>query len=237
MKDIIQLTGSSRDTARRDILKLADHHMVERNYGGISLPHSLNKLDEFLDRMNDFNQEKQQLAQLASHLINESDFIYLDVSTTINFLPPYLKNIPDLFAVTNALDIADNLLRFTTCKTRILGGTLDRETRCVIGTKALYELDDYKFDIAFLSVAGLDKNGVYYAYEEDNEFKKKIRQQAKKVVLLIDEEKVNVTHNFKVYDFEDIDTIISNKPFPSELHQLLAHKNVDLIYVEEDKYD
>ena len=42
-KDIVQLTGASRDTARRDTIKLADNNLVIRTYGGISLANSFNK--------------------------------------------------------------------------------------------------------------------------------------------------------------------------------------------------
>ncbi|EHB5058628.1 DeoR/GlpR transcriptional regulator, partial [Enterococcus faecalis] len=36
LKEIINLTGSSRDTARRDIIKLAQNNAIDRTYGGIS---------------------------------------------------------------------------------------------------------------------------------------------------------------------------------------------------------
>ncbi|WP_033614679.1 DeoR family transcriptional regulator, partial [Lactiplantibacillus fabifermentans] len=38
LKEIMTLTGASRDTTRRDIVKLSQTDAVVRNYGGISLP-------------------------------------------------------------------------------------------------------------------------------------------------------------------------------------------------------
>lgn len=38
LKDIMTITGASRDTARRDIVKLIEKNAVDRTYGGISLP-------------------------------------------------------------------------------------------------------------------------------------------------------------------------------------------------------
>lgn len=63
LKDIMQLTGTSRDTARRDIVKLATNNLVERTYGGISQPNTFNKLDQYLDRDNDLIQTKRALAK------------------------------------------------------------------------------------------------------------------------------------------------------------------------------
>ncbi|MGE9790614.1 DeoR family transcriptional regulator [Enterococcus faecalis] len=40
----MQLTGASRDTARRDTIKLTDNNLVIRTYGGISLANSFNKI-------------------------------------------------------------------------------------------------------------------------------------------------------------------------------------------------
>lgn len=44
LQDIMQLTGASRDTARRDTIKLTDNNLVIRTYGGISLANSFNKI-------------------------------------------------------------------------------------------------------------------------------------------------------------------------------------------------
>nr|WP_275693000.1 DeoR family transcriptional regulator [Enterococcus hirae] len=50
LQDIMQLTGVSRDTARRDTIKLTDSNLVIRTYGGISLANSFNKIDGCLGR-------------------------------------------------------------------------------------------------------------------------------------------------------------------------------------------
>jgi hypothetical protein len=47
-----------------------------------------------------------------------------------------------------------------------------------------------------------------YAYDEDIDFKKKIRKQSKLVVLLIDNTKIGLSHNYKGLDFEDIDFLV-----------------------------
>jgi Transcriptional regulators of sugar metabolism len=84
------LTGSSRDTARRDIIQLTDNNLAERNYGGISLPNSFKRLDSYLDRSDDFVKAKRQLAKRAAQFTDEALQIYLDVSTTVEFIPSLL---------------------------------------------------------------------------------------------------------------------------------------------------
>lgn len=230
LKEIIELTQSSRDTARRDVVKLTESNLVERNYGGISLPNTFKKLDNYLQRSDDFVNAKKALAKSAATFANQATQIYLDVSTTVEFMPRYLTN-PNLFAVTNSLDIADQLMRNAACKSRILGGNLDAEKRCVTGTKPCLDLENYTFDYAFLSSVGIDENGIYYAYDDDIDYKAKIRQQAKKLVLLLDSSKVNVKHNFRVLDLNQIDYIITNDKLPQNLENRLLKSKTQMIYI------
>lgn len=230
LKEIIELTGASRDTARRDIVKLSENNLVERNYGGISLPNTFKKLDSYLERSDDYVNAKRELAKRAAGFTQRATQIYLDVSTTVEFMPQFLTN-PNLFAVTNSLDIADQLIRKNHCRARILGGNLDAEKRCVVGTKPCLDLENYTFDYAFLSSVGIDKEGIYYAYEDDLDYKAKIRQQSKKLVLLLDSSKVNVKHNFKVLNLDQIDYIITNDKMPQKLENKLLKSKTQIIYI------
>ncbi|WP_338216823.1 DeoR/GlpR family DNA-binding transcription regulator [Companilactobacillus muriivasis] len=230
LKEIIDLTDSSRDTARRDIVKLTESNLVERSYGGISMPNTFKKLDGYLERSDDYVNTKRELAKKAAIYANQATQIYLDVSTTVEFMPKYLTN-QNLFAVTNSLDIADQLIRHSPCKARILGGNLDAEKRCVTGTRPCLDLENYTFDYAFLSSVGIDENGIYYAYEDDIDYKAKIRKQAKKLVLLLDSSKVNVKHNFKVLNLDQIDYIITNSHLPQKLENRLLKSKTQMIYI------
>jgi len=230
LKEIIELTHSSRDTARRDIVKLTENNLVERNYGGISMPNTFKKLDSYLQRSDEYVNTKKSLAKRAAVFANQATQIYLDVSTTVEFMPKYLTN-PNLFAVTNSLDIADQLIRNSPCKTRILGGNLDSEKRCVTGTRPCLDLENYTFDYAFLSSVGIDEEGIYYAYDDDIDYKTKIRKQAKKLVLLLDSRKVNVKHNFKVLNLNQIDYIITNDNLPQKLENRLLKSKTQMIYI------
>lgn len=231
--EIMKLTNVSRDTARRDIIKLTSNNLAIRNYGGISVSNSYNQLEVFLSRLDDNQKEKEELSKAASQLVKSNSFLYLDVSTTVSYLPMYLKDFKKLYTFTNSLDIADRLLRLTKNKVRFLGGVLDREKRCTSGTKAVCELKDYRFDIAFISATGLTESGVYYSFEEDIEMKKMIRKQSNKLVLLLDQKKINVTHYFHVFNLCDIDILITSGKLPANLNTLLKENGVKVILIEE----
>ncbi|WP_270164490.1 DeoR/GlpR family DNA-binding transcription regulator [Paenibacillus sp. SYP-B4298] len=231
LKEIISLTKTSRDTARRDIVTLTENNLVQRTYGGVALLESFKEIDSFIERSSHKSREKFLLAKKASELIAENQLVYLDVSTTVSLIPQNIEKHKLNLIITNSIDIADQLLRYSNCQCRLLGGNLDKDKRCVVGTKPLNELEDYNFDISFLGVAGFDENGVYYAYEEDLDLKRKIRQQSKKIILLIDSTKIGESHNFHVFDFEDIDVVIVSAPLPISLLKVLEKNKVQVINI------
>ncbi|MBU5361706.1 DeoR/GlpR family DNA-binding transcription regulator [Enterococcus raffinosus] len=229
LKEIVSLTDSSRDTARRDIVKLAQSNAIDRTYGGISLPNTFSRLDEYLERTEDLSVEKNILAKTASSLVKENSHIYLDISTTVSHIPRHIGHLEQVIAVTNSLDISDQLLRNTKCKTKILGGTIDPVKRSTVGTKPMLELDSFTFDIAFISAAGITTSGIFYAYDEDIDFKKKIREQSKIVVLLIDNTKIGLSHNYKGLNFEEIDFLVVESRLPDDLERKITESNVSII--------
>lgn len=235
LQDIMQLTGVSRDTARRDTIKLTDSNLVIRTYGGISLANSFNKIDGYLGRTDQELRVKKQIAKEASKLLLEKQTVYLDVSTTISLLPQYLANRNINLAVTNSIDIADQFLKTTSIPTTILGGTLNRESRSVTGGYPIWELTKYRFDSSFLSCAGINNQGIYYAREEDIAMKQAVREKSNKIVLLCDHTKINLSHNYLVYSFEEIDYLITNKNIPEELVVRIGKSKI--IYTKENSYD
>ncbi|MHC5249644.1 DeoR/GlpR family DNA-binding transcription regulator [Enterococcus sp. LJL90] len=225
LNDIIAITGASRDTARRDIIRLADENLVTRTYGGISLTNSFNKLDGYLERTDDFVAIKKALAKKAAALAKKGQMTYLDVSTTVALMPQFLPK-KELYTITNSIDIADQLLRNTENKTTLLGGILDRDTRSVRGGHPLLELSKYKLNLAFLSCAGIDVNGVYYAYDEDIDIKTLIRQQTEQLVLLCDHTKIGLSHNFLLYDFTQVDYLVTDRQLPEIIAKKIGPEKI-----------
>ncbi|WP_434431921.1 DeoR/GlpR family DNA-binding transcription regulator [Lactiplantibacillus paraplantarum] len=222
LKDIMQLTGTSRDTARRDIVKLATNNLVERTYGGISQPNTFNKLDQYLDRDNDLIQTKRALAKKVSPYLASASLLFLDISTTVACLPQYLQSDQPAMLVTNSLDIADQALRHSNFQTRILGGTLDAQQRCVQGADSILELQKFQFTATVLSCAGLTANGVYYAYESDIALKTTLRAQSDRLILVFDHTKVDVKHNFNLLALTDFDLFVTDQPLPEHITRQIA---------------
>ncbi|BDR57381.1 DeoR/GlpR family DNA-binding transcription regulator [Xylocopilactobacillus apis] len=229
LKEIMELTGASRDTARRDIVKLAENDQVERNYGGISLPHTFKRLDDFLTREKESAPLKRRLGKKAASLLKNADQIYLDISTTIEAIPEYLKLKPETTVVTNSIDIADQLLRKTKAQVRLLGGYYLRDRRATTDSAALKDMFGFNFNMSFISAPGITADGVYYAYPEDITFKQQIRRQSEKIALVIDHSRIGLKHNYIGLKLDQIDYCITDESLPADLSTELKEQNVEII--------
>lgn len=229
LREVMTLTGASRDTARRDIIKLTATGAAERSYGGLSLPNSFNRLDDYLTRQADHPTAKRQLGQLAAPLATGKQRFFLDVSTTIGMIPQFLDLAPTTLTVTNSLDIADQLLRKTTSQVRLLGGNYQAERRGTMDSAALRDLLSFKFDLTFLSAAGLTSDGVFFAYQDDIAFKQQLRDQSQQLALVLDQSRFDMTHNYRGLALEQLDYLVTNAPVPANLNTALTTANVTIL--------
>ncbi|MFC6181021.1 DeoR/GlpR family DNA-binding transcription regulator [Lactiplantibacillus daowaiensis] len=230
LRDVMTLTGASRDTARRDIIKLTATGAANRNYGGLSLPNRFSRIDDYLTRQADQPTTKRQLGQLAATLASGKQRLFLDVSTTIGVIPQYLKVTAETLTVTNSIDIADQLLRQTPGQMRLLGGRYEAARRGTMDSAALHDLFGFQFDLTFLSAAGLTANGLFFAYQDDVPFKQQLRAQSQTLVLVLDHTRLGVTHNYRGLTLDQIDYLVTDAPIESSLKQALETADVSILY-------
>lgn len=237
LREIMTATGASRDTVRRDIVKLAESDAVERNYGGISLPNTFSRIDSFLTRQTDMVPTKRQLGALAATLADKKQQLFFDISTTISCIPNYLSATEETLAATNSLDIADQLLRKSKCQTRLLGGTYQQERRGTMDTTALRDLFGFTFDLSFLSAAGFTEDGASYAYLEDVDFKQQLRKQSKKLALVLDHTRIGTSHNYRGLRLDQIDYLVTDEELPGSLRQAAQAAGMTILYTREENHD
>lgn len=217
----------SKDTARRDILKLVEQDLVERVNGGIQLPMIKQQIESYKNRIVTKSAEKKVIAELARPFILEKQTIWLDVSTTVETISdkPF-SSLP--LIVTNSID---NAVSFSKNGNDIylLGGYFQAKSHLLKGPMVIKELMNFNFDIAFIGASGISDDGIFFDELDDISLHQQLREQAKQVVLLIDSSKLNRTTAFKI-NFDSIDTLITNKPLPENLKQVIQEQPINLIH-------
>lgn len=228
LKIMCELFQVSRDTARRDIVKLTNETTIIRTHGGVALSSFHRKISDYVNREEKEIEYKISIGKQAASFVGDNEIIYLDVSTTVNCMASFLT-ASNITVVTNSIDTVNHLMDMENVNIHILGGELNKHSRYMAGFSAMEKLKDYHFDKVFIGSPGLTEDGVYYAYEEDIHFKRQIVKQTNEVFLLADETKMNQRQNFKALSLESIDTIITNGVIPGNLERVVKEYGIELI--------
>lgn len=88
------------------------------------------------NRKKQFN-EKQTIGKKTSELLNDNDTIIIDSGSTIMEVDKSLSQFSNLTIITNALNIASQLVELNNVKAIMLGGLIRTNSLSLIGPKAV----------------------------------------------------------------------------------------------------
>lgn len=219
----------SRDTARRDILKLLSSGIVTRTYGGISLPVLQNTIKRYQERIQEHSEEKEKIATEALTWIKKDGFYFLDPSTTVQFLAQKIQLPVSIF--TNALDLIEVLSEKDYISTYSIGGKLYPKNRFFYSPGVERQLLQMRFDAAFIGVCAICEDGIYYNEEEDVCVTKAAIAKSDRVIILAESDKFNTSGYFKGADWNQISMIITNRQLPEKFINVITEFNIQAIIV------
>lgn len=226
------LPGVSSMTLRRDIIELEEQGYVLRVRGGaISLDEITKKSEqEFVKRFSDNVQEKKEIAEKAIRLITPKSCIFIDSgSTTLHFA----KELPNnsYYVVTNALNVATEVLRKSLPTVALLGGDVNRNNLVTIGRSSLNFLKTINIEVAIMTATGFtpEKGCFTCGSQDEMEIKNAVIESASKVIMLLDSSKVDKNTPYTFCRISDVDYLVVDKNFPNGLKQALEKSGVTIV--------
>lgn len=224
---ICQMFNVSRDTARRDIVKLINEGTAVRTHGGISLPILRNTIKEYRERIEACSDEKKIIAQKAMEFIEKGKHYFFDVSTTVGFLAQEINK--PIWVLTHSLDNIEILSEKNDVEVQAIGGCLNKRNRFFYKMDSINYLDGIRFDSAILGAASITEDGIYYADEEDALIKQSAIRKSNLVIILAEYEKFKSLSYYKGVNWDQIDVIITNKMPPSAFVDIIESNDIKLI--------
>ena len=226
------LPNVSNMTLRRDIITLEEKGYVLRVRGGaISLDELSKKSEhEFVKRFADNVQEKKEIAEKTIHLIPPKSCIFIDSgSTTLHFAKELPNN--NYYVVTNALNVATEVLRKSLPTVALLGGDVNRHNLVTKGKSSLDFLSTINIEIAVITATGFTpEKGLFTCGSQDEmEIKHAVIEGASKVILLLDSSKVDKNTPYTFCTLDKIDYLVVDKNFPEELRNKIEAQGVKVI--------
>ncbi|MCA0984866.1 DeoR/GlpR family DNA-binding transcription regulator [Halobacillus yeomjeoni] len=231
VEQICEKFNVSRDTARRDLVKLEDRKAIVRTRGGAILPSSHNQVKNYSHRLKTVSSEKQRIGKEAATMIHDGDRIILDTSTTVQACANHMGAI-DCTVITNSIHQAESLSNKEHVNIQLLGGQLEKEHRFLYGTSVIERLKKFNVDKAFIGVVGISDKGLTIAHEEDGMVKRNMMEQASEVIVLADHTKFGTTEFFQFASLDDVDVIITDKALDYQYQKLMDDHHVQLIVTE-----
>ncbi|WP_301553225.1 DeoR/GlpR family DNA-binding transcription regulator [Guptibacillus hwajinpoensis] len=231
VEQICDLFLVSRDTARRDLVKLEEEGAVTRTRGGAVLPQLRHEIKSYQDRLNVVSEEKQRIGKKAATFVTDGDVVILDASTTVQACAEFLLD-KQATVITNSIHQADILSNGELLNIHLLGGKLEKDHRFLYGSAVVEKVSSYNADIAFIGVVGISEQGLTIAHEEDGMVKRKMIEQSNYVIALADSSKFGRSEFFRFAKLEDVDLIITDKTPDQHVEQMLDAHHVKLIIAE-----
>ncbi|RLK62915.1 DeoR/GlpR transcriptional regulator [Atopobacter sp. AH10] len=223
VQELVDRLRVSESTIRRDLSILESKGQLIRVHGGAKRLFGLTDEPTMGEKASHYRQEKQRIAQAAAQLVQDNDVIYLDAGTTTLEMIPYLPE--NLKVVTNGLAQADELSR-RGFETVLIGGWIKKGTQAIIGSQAIRQLSDYRFDKAFMGMNGVDENyGLTTPDVEEASIKKLAIRQAARSYVLADKSKFDCVSFCHVADVEDV-TIITDLRADESLRALAKRTTI-----------
>ncbi|HLR20182.1 MAG TPA: DeoR/GlpR family DNA-binding transcription regulator [Staphylococcus sp.] len=223
LQELIDRTGSSASTVRRDLSKLQQMGKLKRIHGGATLNQSSLLEPNLADKRSTNLREKQEIGRLAASQIDDNDCIFLDAGSTTLEMIPYIS-AHDIVVVTNGLTHVEELLK-QGIKTLILGGEVKSTTFATIGASALKTLNRYRFDKVFLGMNGIDvKYGLTTPDEQEAIIKQHAMELGTQVYVLVDHAKFEKVYFAHVPVQENVSIITSQKAIQGATYKYYADK-------------
>ena len=224
IRDLVSMLYVSEATVRRDLTALEKAGSIKRTFGGAKpITDTKNQIPLSIRESLD-SRAKSEICKKASLLIKEGDTIFLDGSSTAQYLVKYISNIKDIVVVTYSIKTAE-LMCENHIKTYCAGGRMLENSLVCVGNKTVEFANTINTDICFISCKGVDCDGKFTdTSEEETEIRKAFMKNCSFRVMLMTQNKFNSKYLHTLCEASEIDCLISDGDIPTTLIERLRKK-------------
>ncbi|OOH91819.1 DeoR family transcriptional regulator [Pasteurellaceae bacterium 15-036681] len=223
--------GVSTVTIRTDLNQLEEQGHIKRSHGFAVLNSRLIAELSVTDKRTHYPELKQRIGKAAASLLKDGERVIFDSGTTTKAIVNHLGDL-ELTALTNGLDVAMALSRCPNVEVRISGGVLRKNAMSFSGVMADINLQNNRFDKAFIGVDGFDLfKGVTTFNEQEAHLNRLMCDAADRVIVVTDSSKFGQYSNFVICKASQIDILITDDGLPHNYRDYLENEGVQVIIV------
>ncbi|MBQ4344150.1 MAG: DeoR/GlpR transcriptional regulator [Erysipelotrichaceae bacterium] len=230
VEELAESVYVSLPTMRRHLAEMEKEGLIKRLHGGASYLSQDTRILPFDLRHKSMVKEKMQIGETAAAILQDSDHIFIDSSSSCLCLAKAINPSLQLTVMTNSIVIAQALSEKGHISVELTGGNFDSYSMSIFGSEAVRHISQRHAKICFVSCAGVDAEFAFSnSTEVDISVKRAFAAQAEKVAVLLDSTKINRTRFYKVFDFDEVDYLITDKPLDQNLADILNQHQIEII--------
>lgn len=228
IEEITAMFGVTTQTARRDIMALEQDGRVRRLHGGATIATPVDPAI-YRQRRVDNAALKERIGQLTADLVPDGAAVFLDTGTTCEAVARALLNRRDLRVVTYSLRVATTLSECSTFAVAVPGGFVRQVDAGVFREETADYIRKFKFDIAVISVSGIDQDGDIG--DDDHAEVAAVSaamKQAETIILAVDSSKFSRRALVRLASLADVDALVTDSLPDAGIVSLLQKHGVSI---------
>ncbi len=233
INELATMLNTSPATIRRCFKQLEEEKLVESIRGGVVLTSTASIYEQpYTVKRQHNTEEKIRIAKEACKYINTNDSIFLDSSSTVYEMCAGLRKMKSLKISTNDVLIASTLNVLDDCTVMVAGGTLRKGYYTLTGFFAQESIRQIHVDTYFTGVDAITPAGDFMITNtEEVDIKRYLMEHANQCIVLCDHEKFNCAAFLHLWDYTQVDKVITGNELDDELYQKYVDLGMPLIRV------
>lgn len=225
LEDLVESTGVSESTVRRDLESLDQNGAIKRTHGGAIYAGELRSMPAFDDRTTTATAEKRAIGRAAAELVRDGETVLLDGGTTTLEVARALLG-RRVQVVTNSLPIATLLGPNKDTDLILLGGYVYPRTGVALGPIAIASMESIRVSTVMMGAGGIVADGVYNSNSLLVETEQAMMRCGERVVIVADHNKFGKTALKRLCPLEDIDAVVVDAGLSESHRELLEAAGV-----------
>lgn len=226
VKFLVEELHYSNATINRDLKLLERQKLINRSYGGVELAEQKGVPLPF--RYHKMKAEKNKISQKAAELVEDGDTVFIDATTTTEYMQRYLIDRKNLTVITNNMSLAEFLSAYD-ITVICLGGRVVERPCMLCGDETVENAQRFHVDKMFFASASITTDGKIGGGDLYYPLYSVMTENADRIYYLADHEKVDAPYTKILCRFPDLTGIITDYEFNEELKE--KYKNTEFIEV------
>jgi DeoR/GlpR family transcriptional regulator of sugar metabolism len=217
----------SPDTVRRDLRELADAGLLRRVHGG-ALPPAVGAVS-YAARLEQAPDAKAAIARSTVRLLRTGQVILLDAGTTTLEVARHLPPELEATVITNSPPIAIELAEHERIEVVVLGGSLAKDAKALVGAATVEALRSVRADVLVLGVCSVHPEiGITVLDHQESHVKRAMIANAAEVVAVSSAEKLGSAAPYVIAPIEELTYLVTDEDAPERLDPY-RHAGVEVV--------